>query len=108
MFFTIQFLYLTDRLNKVRTKLKNVIKSFEMTLNSNYRLEKIKTENQRNRKMKKETPKNTERQKPSFSKKIGRKCRLLQTRTERNNDHTRVMHSIQFRSSFKKCDRKEL
>ena len=57
MFFTIQFSYLTDRLNKVRTKLKNVIKSFEMTLNSNYRSEKIKTENQRNRKMKKKNPK---------------------------------------------------
>ena len=33
---------LTDRLNKVRTKLENVIKSFEMTLNSKHRTEKIK------------------------------------------------------------------
>ena len=63
MFFTIQFLYLTDRLNKVRTKLKNVIKSFEMTLNSNYRLEKIKTENQRNRKMKKKKSQKTQKDK---------------------------------------------
>ena len=40
------------------------------------------------------------RRKPSFTKRIGRKCRLIQTRTEQNNDHTRMMHKIQFRSSF--------
>ena len=43
---------LTDRLNKVRTKLKSVIKSFEMTLNSKYRIEEIKNKNQRNTNMK--------------------------------------------------------
>ena len=37
---------LTDRLNKVRTKLKNVIKYFEMKLNSKHRTEKLKTKNQ--------------------------------------------------------------
>ena len=35
--------FITDHLNKVRTKLKNVIKTFEMTLNSKHRAEKIKT-----------------------------------------------------------------
>ena len=29
---------------------------------------------------------------------MGRKCRL--TRTEENNDHTRITHEIQYRSSF--------
>ena len=38
---------LTDCLNKVRSKLKNVIKSFAMTLNSEHRTEKIKTKYQR-------------------------------------------------------------
>ena len=55
MFFITRFLYsytLTDRLNKVRTKLKNVIKSLEMTLNSKHRTGKLKTKNQRNRNMK--------------------------------------------------------
>ena len=57
MFFVITR-FLTDRLSKVRTKLKNVIKSFEITLNSKHRTEKIKTKNQRNRNMKNQ---NTER-----------------------------------------------
>ena len=43
---------LTDRLNKVRTKLKNVIKSFEMSLNSKHKAEKIKTKNQKKKNMK--------------------------------------------------------
>ena len=37
---------LTDRLNKARTKLKNVIKLFEMTLNSKHKSEKLKAKNQ--------------------------------------------------------------
>ena len=45
-------LVLRDRRNKVRIKLKNVIKSFEMTLHSKHRTEKIKTKNQRDRNMK--------------------------------------------------------
>ena len=49
---------LTDRLNKVRTKLKNAIKSFEMALNSKHRTEKLTTKNQINRNMKNQ---NTER-----------------------------------------------
>ena len=36
------------------------------------------------------------------SKRKGRKCRLALTRIEQNNDHTRIMHKIQFRSSFKR------
>ena len=51
------FYVLTD-LNKARTKLKNVIKSFQVTLNSKHKTEKIKTKNQRNRNMKNQ---NTER-----------------------------------------------
>ena len=51
------FYVLTDRLNKARTKLKNV-KSFQVTLNSKHKTEKIKTKNQRNRNMKNQ---NTER-----------------------------------------------
>ena len=43
---------------------------------------------------------NTERLKTSFLKWIGRKCRLLYTRIEQNNDYTQIMHEIQFRSSF--------
>ena len=41
-FFVMRFLYLTKRSNNVRSKLKNVIKSFEMTLNSKHTTEKIK------------------------------------------------------------------
>ena len=48
-----QFLYFNNRLNKVRTKLKNAIKSFEMTSNSKHRTDIIKTKNQ-NRNMKDE------------------------------------------------------
>ena len=55
----------------MRIKLNNVIKSFEITLK--HRTEKIKTRKQTNRNMKNQ---NIERQKPSFTKKIGRKCRL--------------------------------
>ena len=61
-------------INKVRIKLKNVIKPFEMTLNSKHSAEKIKNKNQRNRLMKNQ---NTQRRKPSFIKRIGRKCRLI-------------------------------
>ena len=58
----------------MRIELKNIISSFEMTLNSKYTTEKIKTKYHRNRNMKNQ---NTERQKPSFSKRIGRKRRLI-------------------------------
>ena len=51
MFFITRVLYLTNRLNKVRTKLKNVTESFEMTLKLKHRTEKLKTKNQRNRNM---------------------------------------------------------
>ena len=64
---------LTNRLKKVVTKLKNVMKSFQMKLNSKHRAEKTKTKNQRNRSMKKQ---NAERHKPSFTTRIFRKCRL--------------------------------
>ena len=74
MLFITRSCILTDCLNKVKTKLKNVIKSFGMTLNSKHRTEKVKNKNQRNRNMKN---KNTERRKPSFTKRMGRKCRLI-------------------------------
>ena len=35
--------FITDHLNKVRKKLKNIIKSFEMTMNSKHRAGKTKT-----------------------------------------------------------------
>ena len=70
-----------------------------MTLNSKHRTEKIKTKNQRNRNVKTKTQR---RRKPCFTKRIGRKCRPIQTRTEQNNDYTRIMHKIQFRCSFKR------
>ena len=47
MFFISDSYILKDRLNKVTTKLKNLIKSFEMTLNSKHRTETIKTKNQK-------------------------------------------------------------
>ena len=97
------FHILPDRLNEGRTKLKNVIKSFEMTLNSKYRTQKIKSKNQRYRNMKNQ---NTERRKPGITNRIGRECRIIYTRTEQNNDHTRIMHKIQFRSSFKEYEEK--
>ena len=63
-----------DCLNKGKTKLKNGIKCFEMTSNSKHRTEKIKTKIQRIRNMKSQ---NTKRRKPSFTKRIGRKCKLI-------------------------------
>ena len=41
---------------------------------------------------------NTERQKP---KRIDKKYRIIETRTEQNNDHTRIMHKMEFCSFFK-------
>ena len=43
-------IWLTDRLNKVRTKSRNFIKSFEMTLDSKDRAEKSKKEKQKKQK----------------------------------------------------------
>ena len=54
----------------MRTKLENVIWSFEMTRNSKDRTEKIKSKNQRNTNMKSQ---NTERRKPSLTRRIGGK-----------------------------------
>ena len=48
-------------MNRARTKLKNVIKSFDMALNSKHRTEKIKTKKQRNESMKSQ---NTEKRIP--------------------------------------------
>ena len=48
--------------------------------------------------------KNTKKKNPTFpkkkKKKIGTECRLTYTHTEQNNDHARIIHKIQFRSSF--------
>ena len=54
----------------MRTKLKN----FETTLNLKHRTEKPETKNQRYENIKNQ---NTERRKPSFTKRICRKCRLI-------------------------------
>ena len=50
------------------------VKSSEVTLNLKYRTEKLKTKNRKNRNMKNQI---TERRKPSFTKRIARKCRLI-------------------------------
>ena len=42
MFFMTQFLYFKRKFEKVRTKLKNVIKSFEMTLDTKHKAERTK------------------------------------------------------------------
>ena len=60
-------IFITDYLKKVRTKLKNVIQSFEMTLNSKHRTENIKIKNLRNRNIKNQTIK---RRKPTFIRRI--------------------------------------
>ena len=54
----------------------NVVNSFEVIMNSKHRTEKLKTKtkNQRYRKTGKQ---NTEGRKPSFTKRIGTKCRLI-------------------------------
>ena len=57
----------------------------------------MKAKNQRNRNMKNQ---DTERRKPSFNRRICRKCRLIQTCTEQNNDDKQKMLNIQLRSSF--------
>ena len=43
----------------------------------------------------------TETPKSSFSKRNCRKCRSTKSRIKENNDHTRVVRKIRFRSSFK-------
>ena len=53
-------------------------------MNSKHRTEKRKKKNQRNINMKNQ---NTERWKPSFTRRVGGKCRIIYTRTEENNDH---------------------
>ena len=68
-----------------------------MTLNSKHRTEKLKTKNQRYRDTKNQ---NTEKRKPSFTKRIGRKSDLYKPVLNIINDHTQIIHKIQFRSSF--------
>ena len=68
-----------------------------MTLNSKHRTEKLKAKNQKYGNTKNE---NIEKRKPGFTKRRGTKCRLMLTSTEQNNDPTRIMHKVQFRSSF--------
>ena len=58
-------IFITDRLNKVRTKLKNDIKSSKMTFNSTSISIQLKTKEIENIKNQ-----NTERRKPSFTKRI--------------------------------------
>ena len=87
--------------------LKNATKSFEMTLNTKHgetkKQNKTKQKKNRQRNKKKMKNQNTQRQKLSFTKRTGKECRLIEIRTEKNNDHKhkRTMHKIQFRSTFK-------
>ena len=67
------FLYFNRSFEWSENKIKDVIKSFEMTLNSKHRTEIIKTKNQRNWSMKSQT---TERRKLRFAKRIGKKCKF--------------------------------
>ena len=69
-----------------------------MTLNTKNGKERLKTKNQRCKNTKKQ---NTGKRKPSFTKRIGRKCKLRLTHAEQNNDHSRIMHKTEFRSAFK-------
>ena len=46
---------------------------------------------------------NKEKQKTSFLKRIGRKCRLTLIDNEQNNDQARTMYKIQFHSSLNIC-----
>ena len=55
---------------------------------------KIKTEKLKIKYQKCRNMKNTERKKPSFTKRIGRKYEHVLTGTEQNNDHTWIMHKI--------------
>ena len=70
-----------------------------MTLNSKHKTEKLKTKSKIYRNTKKQ---NSERLKFSFSKRLGRKCRLTSTRTEQNNDHTRKLYKYSFVAPLKK------
>ena len=77
----------------MRRKLNNVINSDIIKDDIEFKTQnkKIIAKNQRYRNMKVQ---NTERRKPSFIKIIDRKYRLTETRTEQNNNHTRIMHQI--------------
>ena len=44
---------------------------------------------------------NKQKTQKSADKRISRKCRVLETGIEQNNDRTRIMREIQLRSSFK-------
>ena len=52
----------------------NIIKAFEMSLNSKHRTEKLKIKNERYKNPKNQ---NTERRKHSFTKRLRRKCKLV-------------------------------
>ena len=77
----------------MRRKLNNVINSDIIKDDIEFKTQnkKIIAKNQRYTNMKVQ---NTERRKPSFIKIIDRKYRLTETRTEQNNNHTKIMHKI--------------
>ena len=77
----------------MRRTLNNVINSDIIKDDIEFKTQnkKIIAKNQRYRNMKVQ---NTEKRKPSFIKIIDRKYRLTETRTEQNNNHTRIMHQI--------------
>ena len=65
-----------------------------------FKEEQTKSEEQRKTtKQNRQKVKKTERRNTRF-KGISRKCKLMSTRIEQNNDHARIMHRIQFCSPF--------
>ena len=69
-----------------------------MTLNSKHGAKKLKTKKPKIQKHEKPKHKKTKTQ---FYKKNRQKMQTYINRTEQNNDYTRIMHKIQFHSSFK-------
>ena len=105
MFLIMQFLYFSSRLlYKARANVKttwliilliiHILLSLSMILNPKHRTENLKTKNQRYRNTRIQ---NKEKRKPSFTKRIRRKCNLYKTVM---NKITTKRDKIQFRSSF--------
>ena len=100
-------------LNKVKANLKSPWFIF-ITWLTIPRYKSIKTLNS-NHSAKQQRYKNTKKQKHekikhrrTKTKWTSRKCRLLETRIEQNNDHTGIIHKIQFCRSFKGLIRSDI
>ena len=66
------------------------------SLNNCYKVHDIEFKTQNRAKIQK-----THKEEKLVFERTRRKCRLLQTRIRQNNDHTRIICKIQFRSYFK-------